>query len=254
MKVAVFGGTGVLGKPLVAALAARGEDVLALSRHAPRKLPEGASHRRIDLTEADDGLAEALDGIEVVVDASNSKSQRNAAPVLVDGCKRLLQAGAAADVRHHVGISIVGCDRVPIPYYKVKVEQERAIAAAELPWTLLRATQFHDLLAWAFSRAGRVGLVPTGAARLQPVEVTVVVEHIVELVGGPPGGRVADLAGPRVETLSELAHAWRRAGHRGLSLRIPSLGRIGRPVSEGVLCDPGAAAGGATFEEWLARG
>jgi uncharacterized protein YbjT (DUF2867 family) len=252
MKVAVVGGTGVLGKPLVAALAARGDEVLALSRRAPRKLPEGASHRRIDLTEAD-GLAEALDGIEVIVDASNS-SPRNAAPVLVEGCKRLLRAGAAAGVRHHVGISIVGCDQVPIPYYKVKVEQERAIAAAELPWTLLRATQFHDLLAWAFGRASRFGLVPTGRARLQPVEATVVAERLVELTHSAPAGRVADLAGPRVETLSELAGAWRRAGHRGLSLRIPSLGRIGRPVSGGALCDPAAAVGGATFEEWLARG
>jgi uncharacterized protein YbjT (DUF2867 family) len=251
MKVAVVGGTGVLGKPLVAELAARGEEVLALSRHVPRKLPEGASHRRVDLTE-DDDLAAALAGVEVVVDASNS-SPRNAAPVLVEGCRRLLSAGTAAGVRHHVGISIVGCDRVPIPYYKVKVEQEQAIAVGQVPWTLLRATQFHDLLGWAFGRAGGFGLVPTGRARLQPVEVGVVVERMAELAQGPPGGRVVELAGPRVETLSELAGAWRRAGHRGLPLRIPSLGRIGRPVSEGVLCDPRAAAGGATFEEWLAR-
>lgn len=252
MKVAVVGGTGTLGKPLVAALAAHGDEVRALSRRAPKRLPKSASHHCIDLT-VGEGLTEALAGIEVVIHAADS-NPRNAAPVLVEGSKRLLRAGAQAGVRHHVGISIVGCDQVPIPYYKVKVEQERTIAAGDLPWSLLRATQFHDLLAWAFGRAGRFGLIPTGRARLQPVEVTVVAERLVELIHSPPAGRVADIAGPRVETLTELAHAWRQAGHRGLPLRIPSLGRIGRPVREGALCDPRAAGGSATFEEWLARG
>lgn len=82
MKVAVVGGTGVLGKPLVAELARRGDEVLALSRKAPRRLPDGASHRRIDLTTGE-GLAAALAGVEAIVDASNSSTPRRAAPVLV---------------------------------------------------------------------------------------------------------------------------------------------------------------------------
>ena len=250
MKVAVVGGTGTLGAPLVAELLAAGNEVRALSRRAGSALPAGASHRRVDLTSGD-GLDEALAGVEVVVDASNS-SPRDAAPVLVEGTRRLLRAGASAGVRHHVGVSIVGCDRVPMPYYKVKVEQERAIAAGGVPWSLLRATQFHTLIAWAFGQAGRFGVVPTGKARLQPIAPEVVAARLAEVAQGDPGGRVADIAGPEVRTLTELAAAWRRAGHRGLPLRIPTIGKIGRPIGEGALCDPDAAAGGPTFAEWLA--
>jgi uncharacterized protein YbjT (DUF2867 family) len=252
MKVAVVGGTGVLGKLVVAELRARGDEVLALSRTAPAKLPAGASHRRVDLTDGI-GLAEALAGVEVVVDASNS-NPRNAAPVLVEGTGRLLRAGAEAGVRHHVGVSIVGCDRVPMAYYKVKVEQERAIAAGEVPWSLLRATQFHPLIAWVFEKAARFGIVPTGSARLQPVDPAVVVERLAAMTHAGPAGRVGDLAGPEQTTLTALAGTWRSAtGRRALPLRIPMLGAVGRPVREGALCDPGAAAGGESFERWLAR-
>lgn len=252
MKVAVVGGTGVLGTLLVRALAGAGHEVRALSRRAPRELPPGAVHQRIDLTDGS-GLEAAAAGVEVVVDCSNS-SPHNAAPVLVEGTKRLLAAAAAAGVRHHVGVSIVGCDRVPTAYYEVKVEQEEAIVAGELPWSLVRATQFHPLIAWAFGGAGRFGVVPTGSARLQPIDPRVVAEQLVAVVEGEPGGRLGDLAGPEVLTLGRLVQAWRRAGHRALPLRIPMLGRIGRPLKEGALCAPDAAAGGPTFEEWLARG
>lgn len=250
MKIAVIGGTGTLGSVLVGGLAGAGHDVSALSRN-PRALPPGVERRSIDLTDGR-GLDAALDGIEVVVDTSNS-SPRDAAPVLVEGTGRLLRACAAAGVRHYVGVSIVGCDRVPTAYYGVKVEQEQAIAAASVPWSLLRATQFHPLIAWAFKWAGRFGVVPAGAARLQPVDVGVVAARLAEIAVAEPGGRLGDLAGPEVLTLSELARTWRRAGHRALPLPIPLRPRVGRPLREGALTDPGAAAGGPTFAEWLER-
>lgn len=253
MRVAVVGGTGVLGKALVTELAARGDEVRVLSRTAPSKLPEGASHHSVDLTKGE-GLAEALSGVEVVLDASNS-SPRDAGPVLVDGTERLLAAGAQAGVRHHVGISIVGCDLVPTSYYKVKVEQEEAIAAGDVPWSLLRATQFHSLLAWALSQAGRARLMPTGSARLQPIEPAVVAARLADVAQAEPAGRLADVAGPEVLTLSDLARRWRRADGRWmLPLPIPMIGKVGRPLREGALCNPGAAAGGETFEQWLAHG
>jgi uncharacterized protein YbjT (DUF2867 family) len=252
MKVAVVGGTGVLGKPLVAELAARGDEVLALSRTAPRKLPDGASHRRIDLTTGE-GLAEALADVEVIVDASSS-SPRNAAPVLVEGTKRLLRAGAEAGARHYVGVSIVGCERVPMAYYKVKVEQEGVIAAGAIPWSLLRATQFHTLIDHMFKQDARFGIVRSGSARFQPIDPPRVAERLAAAAHAEPAGLLPDVAGPKVLTLSELAKAWRRAGHRALPLRFPMVGPIGRPLREGALCNPDAAAGGPTFEEWLARG
>ncbi len=250
MKIAVVGGTGTLGSVLTGELAGSGHDVVALSRN-PRALPPGAEHRGIDLTSGV-GLDAALAGIEIVVDASNS-GPRNAAPVLVEGTGRLLRASAAAGVSHYVGVSIVGCDRVPTAYYNVKVEQEKTIAAGQVPWSLLRATQFHTLIAWAFGRMGRLGVAPTGPARLQPVDVGVVAARMAAVAVTEPAGRLGDVAGPEVLTLSELARTWRHAGHRALPLRIPLPRRIGRPLREGALTDPGAAAGGATFAEWLKR-
>jgi uncharacterized protein YbjT (DUF2867 family) len=253
MKVAVVGGTGQLGKPLVAELASQGDEVLSLSRTAPRKLPDGPLHRRVDLTTGD-GLAEALAGVEVIVDASSSSTPRRAAPVMVEGTKRLLRAGAEAGARHYVGISIVGCERVPMAYYKVKVKQEEAIAAGAIPWSLLRATQFHTLIDHLFKQDARFGVVRAGSARFQPVDPRVVAERMAAAAHADPAGRLRDVAGPEVLTLSELAKAWRRAGHRALPLRFPMIGPIGRPLREGALCNPDAAAGGRTFEEWLARG
>jgi uncharacterized protein YbjT (DUF2867 family) len=251
MKVAVVGGTGVLGKPLVAELAARGDEVVALSRTAPRKLPDGASHRSVDLTTGD-GLAGALAGVEVIVDASNSSTPRRAAPVLVEGTKRLLRAGAEAGAQHYVGVSIVGCERVPMAYYKVKVRQEEAIGAGAIPWSLLRATQFHTLIDHLFKQDARFGVVRSGSARFQPIDPPLVAKRLAAAAHAEPAGRLPDIAGPEVLTLSELTKAWRRAGHRALPLRFPMIGPIGRPLREGALCNPDAAAGDRTFEQWLA--
>ncbi len=251
MKVAVAGGTGTLGAPLVAELARAGAEVRALSRNARGELPAGAVHARVDLSDGE-GLAEALAGIDVVVDAANTAPNRGAELVAIT--RRLLDAAEAAGARHFVGVSIVGCDRVPMPYYRAKVEQEEAIAVGGVPWSLMRATQFHDLLAWAFGAAARWRFVPTGKPRLQPVDVRVVAARLATAALAEPGGRLPDLAGPEVQTLSELARAWRASdGRRLLPLRIPTVGRIGRPVGEGALCDPEAAGGGPTFERWLAE-
>lgn len=248
MKVAVVGGTGVLGTQVVSTLAGRGDEVLALSRN-PAALPAGAEHRRVDLTSGE-GLAEALAGVEAVVDASNEGPSK-AGPVLVEGTRRLLEVGKAAGVQHHVGVSIVGCDRVPIPYYKVKVEQEEAIAAGEVSWSLLRATQFPHLLDYAFGAAARFGVRPTGRALLQPVNPAAVAERLADAVHAGPTGHLPDIAGPRVQTLSELSHAWRAArGKHLLPLRIPMVGPVGKPLREGALTDPDAATG-SSFEDWL---
>ncbi|HEX4306894.1 MAG TPA: NAD(P)H-binding protein, partial [Solirubrobacterales bacterium] len=161
MTVAVVGGTGTLGSLVVAELLGRGERVAVLSRR-DAGVPAGAEHRRVDLTSGE-GLDLGLDGVSAVVDAANS--QKGAKETLVEGTRRLLEAGARAGVANHVTVSIVGCDRLPVSYYKVKVEQERALEAGEVPWTLLRATQFHQLVDSAFAGAARFGLRPTGEAK-----------------------------------------------------------------------------------------
>jgi uncharacterized protein YbjT (DUF2867 family) len=246
--VAVVGGTGTLGAPVVRELLARGATVRVLSRNATG-VPAGAEHRRVDLTSGE-GLAAALAGADAVVDAANST--KAAEDVLVAGTGRMLEAGAAAGVAHHLAISIVGIDRVPLKYYRAKLAQEEAIEAGPLPFTILRATQFHQLLDGAFAAAARFGIRPTGAAKVQPIDPGAVATRLAEAALTEPAGRLPDLAGPRVQTLSELSRAWARArGKHLLPLRVPAWGKMGKALAGGALCDPAAATPGEDFEEWL---
>jgi uncharacterized protein YbjT (DUF2867 family) len=261
MRVAVVGGTGTIGRPLVAELVERGNDVLVLSRGISPVPPDtpatersggSARHRRADVVSGE-GLADALAGVEAVVDAANG--QRRARAVLVDGTKRLVEAGARAGVGHHLLISIVGIDRVPMPYYRWKLAQEEAVVGGAVPWTILRATQFHPLLGWAFAGAARLRLRPTGEARLQPIDTSVVARRMADAVEAGPAGRAPDLAGPEVRTLDELSAAWREAhGRRLLPVRFPSIGRLGRALRAGGLCEEAGTTPGPTFEEWLRDG
>jgi len=246
--VAVVGGTGTLGAPVVGELLARGATVRVLSRNATA-VPDGAEHRRVDLTSGE-GLAQALTGADAVVDAANST--KAAEDVLVAGTKRLLEAGAAAGVGHHVAISIIGIDQVPMSYYRAKLAQEEAIESGPLPFSILRASQFPQLLDSAFAAAARFGVRPTGRAKVQPIDPTVVAARLAEAALADPAGRLPDLAGPRVQTLSELSRAWATArGKHRLPLRIPAWGKMGKALAAGALCDPAAATPGESFEEWL---
>jgi uncharacterized protein YbjT (DUF2867 family) len=246
--VAVVGGTGTLGAPVVAELVGRGAAVRVLSRNATA-IPTGAEHRRVDLTSGE-GLAEALACATVVVDVANSN--RGARQTLVEGTGRLLEASAAAGVGHHLAISIVGIDLVPITYYRHKLAQERAIETGPLPWTLLRATQFHQLVDGALASAARFGVRPTGSAKLQPVDPRTVAARLADAALAPPAGRLPDLGGPKISTLSELSRAWATArGRHRLPLRIPAWGKIGKPPAAGALCVPDGATPGEDFEEWL---
>ncbi|HEY2054251.1 MAG TPA: NAD(P)H-binding protein [Solirubrobacterales bacterium] len=248
MTVAVVGGTGTLGSLVVADLLGRGERVAVLSRRAAG-VPAGAEHRRVDLTTGE-GLDLALDGVHAVVDAANS--QKGAKETLVAGTGRLLEAGALAGVANHVTISIVGIDRLPMSYYRAKLAQEEALEAGDVPWTLLRATQFHQLVDSAFAAAARFGVRPTGTAKVQPIDPTVVAARLAEAAPAAPAGRLPDIGGPRVQTLTELSGAWAAArGKRRLHLRVPAWGKIGKGLAAGAICDARAAAPGEDFEEWL---
>jgi uncharacterized protein YbjT (DUF2867 family) len=249
--VAIVGGTGTIGAPVATALLARDATVRVLSRNAAN-VPTGAEHRRVDLISGD-GLAKALAGADVVVDAANSN--RKSKVTLVEGTGRLLEAGAAAGVGHHLTISIVGIEHIPSPYYRDKLLQEQAVEAGPVPWSILRATQFHQLLDLAFGHVARIGLRPTGAGRLQPMDPRVAAERLADAALAPPAGRLPDIAGPRIATISELSHAWASARRRRrVPLRIPSIGKAGKALTAGALCAPDGDAGGEGFEEWLRHG
>jgi len=123
MKIAIVGGKGTLGGHVTAELTRRGHEVRVLSR---------SGEYQVDLTTGD-GLADALRDCDAVVDASNASSAKRARQVLVEGSRRLLAAEAAAGVAHHVCISIVGCDQVPMGYYKVKTDQEHVVERITRP-------------------------------------------------------------------------------------------------------------------------
>jgi uncharacterized protein YbjT (DUF2867 family) len=244
MRIAVTGGTGTLGREVVRELTARGHEVRVLTRHAPG--------HPVDLTTGA-GLEAALDGVEVVVDAANAgPARRPAAAVLVAGTARLLAAAARAGVEHHVGVSIIGIDRVPLPYYEVKLAQEAAIRGGGVPWTIVRATQFHSLLATAFSATARAGVLPGAAVPVQPVDEREVAELLADTAEAGPSGATTQFAGPEVRTLRELAHLWReQTGRRAAIVPVPLVGATARALRAGGVTHRGAWTGRRTFDAWL---
>lgn len=236
------------GRAAATELARRGHEVLVLSRRAPAELPERASHRTINVTSGA-GLAEGLEGLDALIDAVNAT--RDAQEVLVAGTRRAVAAAAAAGIGHVIGLSIVGADRVPLGYYRAKVAQEAVLNGGEAPWSILRATQFHGLIAAVFAAAAHARVVPSGRLPLQPVDPRDVAVALADLAERGPSG-VSALAGPRIERLGELASTWRAVtGRRALALPIPQLTPALRAIAAGGLCDPGARRGTVTFEAWI---
>jgi uncharacterized protein YbjT (DUF2867 family) len=246
MKVAVLGGSGVLGGAVAAIAAAAGHDVITVSRRPPQLA--GIHHRVADVVTRE-GLAAAFAGADAIIDGTNAT--KHAREVLVDGTRNVLDAAHAAGVAHFVGISIVGIDDSPVAYYRVKVAQERAIADGPVPWSLLRATQFHDLIP-RFAR-GRFGIViaPCGW-RLQPIDVREVAAILVDVAGTGPAKRLPDVGGPEIVPVIELARVWQRAAHvRRLNLHLPLPGVTGAYLRSGQMCTPARAVGTITFASWL---
>lgn len=249
MRVAVLGATGTLGSRVVKALVSRGHDPIVLSRRAG----DGELERRVVDVATGFGLEDGLAGAEAVVDAVND--QKQARHVLAEGTPKLIAAAEAAGVGHLLSMSIVGADRVPIGYYRVKTAQEAAVEAGSVPWTILRATQFPQLLDSMLKRAARSRIAPRGAARFQPVDPAVVADAVVALLEAGPSGRAPEVVGPQVETLTDIGATWRAArGKRFLlPLRVPAFGAAGRALAAGALTAPDTPGGGPTWAEWLAR-
>ena len=244
MKIAIAGGTGTLGRLVAGELSRRGHEVRVLSRGAPEY--------RVDLTTGE-GLGPALAGCDAVVDAANNSS-KHAAEILVEGSRRLLAAERAAGVGHHVGMSIVGCEQVPMSYFRVKAEQERVIEAGPVPWSLVRATQFHEYVLATLTAGARWSVLPVPRARLQTIacaEVARVVAGVAE--GAPRHGRV-EIAGPEVADARDVARTWRSVTGRRVALVPVGLpGKLGRALRAGVLTTTRPAVRGTvTFADWLA--
>ncbi|WP_172416811.1 SDR family oxidoreductase [Nocardia seriolae] len=251
--MAVVGGTGTLGGHVVRELVARGHTVRVLSRSAPAEPIAGTEHHAVDLASGA-GLDAALEGMYAVVDAVSHRGLRSA-PVMVEGVRTLLAAETRAKVGHHVEISIVGCEKVPFSYYRTKVAQERVVTQGPVPWMLLRATQFHDLIDEILGVGAKLGLALHGGMRFQPVDTAAVAARLADAVDAGPSGRVRDIGGPVAQTLGELADIRRRAlGRTLVPLPVPPLGRVVRRVRDGALClDSAGETVSFDYAEWLRR-
>ncbi|WP_214401383.1 SDR family oxidoreductase [Pseudonocardia lacus] len=223
----VTGGTGTLGRLVVPLLRAAGRDVRVLSRR-PRELPAGVEHVTGDLLTGE-GVDRGVAGADVVVHlAGGPKGDDRATATLA-------RAAAAAGVRHLVLISVIGADQVPLGYFRAKLDAERAVSESGVPWTTLRAAQFHDLVLTVAKKMTALPVVPApGGLRFQPVDARDVAARLVELAVGEPAGRVRDLAGPSVHGMDELLRGYlRETGRRRplLPVRIP--GAAGRAYRAG---------------------
>ncbi len=242
MKIAIAGGSGTLGRHVTSALADRGHEVRVLSREFPVGLVSG------------DGLGRALNGCSVVVDASNGTSSRRAAQVLVDGSRRLLLAGQSAGVGHHVCVSIVGCERFSMGYYGVKTEQERIVETGPVPWTIVKATQFHELAAAALAAASRWRVPPVPQMRPQTVAAAEVGRAVADVAEAQPRHCRLLVAGPELTSARDLARSWRSVtGRAAVMVPVPVLGTLGRELRTGGLTtDHPDVRGTQTFAAWLA--
>lgn len=244
MRVAVVGGTGQVGRHVVSALAATGHDPVVVSRSGGVDVVTG------------EGLDEALAGAAAVVDVSNVITGRRQVAVrfFTQSTERLLSAEEKGGVGHHVALSIVGIDDVDWGYYDGKRQQERLVAAGPIPWSVLRATQFHEFPDQVLSATRRGPLAVVPKMRTQPVAAREVGAALAELAVGPPAGRTPDLGGPETFMLHDLARRLVRArGQRVLVLPVRLPGAAGRAMATGALLPgPDARLGTQTFEEWLA--
>ena len=210
----------------------------------------------VDLV-AGTGIDAALAGVDAVIDTANvsTLSASDATAFFTTATGNLIAAARRAGVGHVVLLSIVGIDRIPYDYYAGKVAQERVVEASAVPWTIVRATQFHEFAAQLYQRAkvGPLHIAPR--ARVQPIAAAEVGAHLATMAAGPAQGRARDIGGPREERLDEMVRAYAR--HQGRRGWIPSVSLPGAQMkgmrAGDALPGPDAVLGTETFAAWLAR-
>ena len=250
-RILVTGGTGTLGREVVRRLDDPGCTVRVLSRRpAPPGRPEAIEWVVGDLGTGT-GIDEAVADVDTIIHCASDfrRAKRD-----VPGTRRFLDTARRAGAKHVVYISIVGIDRVPLGYYQVKLAEERLIEESGMAWTILRATQFHDLVRLLLATAARLPVMAVPDLRVQPIDACEVATRLVELAAGPPVGRASDLGGPQVRTFRDLAQAYLRGtGKRRLVLPLRLPGAAFRGYRRGGHLTPAHAEGHRPFEDYLAE-
>jgi uncharacterized protein YbjT (DUF2867 family) len=256
--ILVTGGSGTLGRHVVARLRAAGRDVRVLSRRT-RDSEDGAAHVIGDLLNGE-GIDAAVAGVDTIVHCAGTFKDD------VKMTQTLVGAASRAGMPHIVYISVVGTDRIPVVgfgrlaflYFRNKRDAERVVAESGLPWTTLRATQFFELFLITAKGLTKLPVAPVPARfRFQPVDVDEVAARLVELALGEPAGYVADLGGPRVYRMVDLIKSYARAAHvRRLFVPVWVGGKTARVIRAGgnLVAGPlDAGHGRKTWEDFLAE-
>ena len=251
MRIVVAGGTGLVGRLLVAELERRGHSTVVLARSAGIDVRRG------------DGVADALAGADVVVDCLNVATTRGAVATefFTSTTRSLVAAERAVGVGRHVLLSIVGIDRTPLPYYRAKLAQEEAAragtgAGAGAPeLTVLRATQFHEFPGQLLGQLRRGPLVPVPRMLSAPVAAAEVAVALADLVDQPPDQQTVEIGGPQRLAMPDLVRRLARArGLRAAVVPLPLPGATGRALRSGALVpDDPWRTGVQTWSDWLAE-
>ena len=256
MKVLVTGGTGRLGSKVVKELTETGYGVRIMSRkQQPTNLPAAVEWAQADL-ETSQGLADAPAGIDVVIHAASSPF-KHTRQIDVDGTRFLLEQAHVAGVAHVIYISIVGVDRIPYYYYRAKLAAEELVKDSGIPWSILRATQFHYLIDLFFQAATKMPLVTLLPTDLlcQSIAESEVASRLCEIAVAGPSGRLPDLGGPEVLMAGQMARTWLRL--RGMQRRVLPLhvpGTVAQGFRRGYnTCPDQPVRGHITWTAWLQR-
>lgn len=246
MKIIVIGGTGLIGKRVVANLNALGHQALSASPSSGVNTITG------------EGLAAALDGADVVVDVSNSPSWTDEAVMefFTKSTANTLAAAPAAGVRHYVALSIVGVDLIPDSgYMRAKVAQEKLITASGIPHTILRATQFFEFIGAIGDFSTRDDAIHLPSALIQPIAAADVSAAVTDAALSPPANATIDLAGPKAFPMHELLRVYLQAKNDNRQvIADEEAGYYGAKLKHGALVPAGKATiAPTTLEEWLQR-
>ena len=244
MKIAVIGGTGLIGSQVVTLLNASGHEAV------PHSLSTG-----LDLLSGQ-GLPEALKGADVVVNLTNSPTFDEASPAFFQTTMdNLLTAATATGVGHAVILSIVGADQVPgLVYYRAKVLQEDILRAGPVPYSIVRATQFFEFIVAALSWTADENTVRLPATLIQPMAAADVAQAVADVSVGAPLRGTRNIAGPEVFTLDELGRITlaARDDHRTV-VTDDSAGMFAAASGDALIAKPGALIAKTTYREWLAH-
>lgn len=269
-RVLVTGATGTLGREVVAVLDGRDDaEVRIASRRArPSDAPERHEWRTVDLTTGP--LAPLVADTDAVIHLASGKGSGEAD---VRATSRLLDAALGARVRHVVVVSIVGADRIPLPFYASKQGIEALVRASAVPWSIVRIAQFHSFVERLVAAPAGLPLPQPIVAdlRFQPVDEHEAAEVLVDVALGPPRGMAPEVAGPEILTLGEIAATWLAvsgATARLLPLTLesvaealvpePAVADWALPTLEGYRAAENTPSGErvlgrVTFREWLGR-